>query len=111
VSVSRSSRGFSTWLRIFRRSKKKSRLETEEVKEALNEVQNSIYERCQAQRQLSTLAERAERDSAPMLPLAASTELAIASEVEINQQLIKSTGPTLRQIDMREVSQAATIEL
>jgi hypothetical protein len=99
VSVSRSSRGFSTWLRIFRRSKKKSRLETEEVKEALNEVQNSIYERCQAQRQLSTLAERAERDSAPMLPLAASTELAIASEVEINQQLIKSTGPTLRQID------------
>ena len=34
-----------------------------------------------------------------LLPSTASTELAIASEVEMNQQLIKSTGPTLRQID------------
>jgi hypothetical protein len=82
-----------------RRSKKKSSAQQEEIGQRLSEVQNLVYERCQAQRQLPILAGKAERDSVPMLPLATSSELSITTQIESAKELIRSTGPTLRQID------------
>jgi hypothetical protein len=89
-------------LTFLRRSKKKSRHEKEEVSTQLSEVQNLVYERCQAQRHLSVLAEKAEkaeRDSMLLLPSETPSEMSVATRSESHRELVKSSGPTLGQID------------
>jgi hypothetical protein len=84
---------------LSRRSQKKSKREKDEISSRLQEQQNLLYERCQAQRQLQGLAERANRDSMPLLTSTGSVDLSLMHKEDSNYDMANSSGGTLAQID------------